>query len=107
MCIELCYNNILTFTHTIKEKGEIHRLEAAENMCCVKGMKSNEGRMAGNVYNKVDASNWMTIPKFSEIPQTSFLDVNNLVMFDKKFIEDEEARTRKVDFDEMFKEFED
>ncbi len=58
--------------------------------------------MYGNVYNKVDVSTWCTIPNLAEILKTVFLDVDNLVLFDKKYLEGIEINEREIDFEEMF-----
>ena len=58
--------------------------------------------MYGNVYNKVDVSIWCTIPNLAEILKTVFLDVDNLVLFDKKHLKGIEINEREIDFEEMF-----
>lgn len=70
-------------------------------------MKLSDLRMTGNVYNRGDADTWMTIPHFSEIPQTSYLDVSRSVLFDTKLIEDDgtaEDPSNLTDFFESFYE---
>lgn len=68
-------------------------------------MRIKETRMEGTLYNRVDAKNWMTIPKLSEIPKTSFLDVNKLVLFDRGLLEDSKGNIEKSDLSRMFEEF--
>lgn len=70
------------------------------------GMKLNDLRMTGNVYNRVDADTWMTVPRLADTPVTSFLDVNKLVLFDPALTEmDEENYT--ADLLEFFRRFDD
>lgn len=67
-------------------------------------MEINNTRMAKNLYNKVDAEKWMTIPKLSEISRTSFYDVDNLVLFDKELLDSAETEDTEIDLAEMFEE---
>ena len=69
-------------------------------------MKLDDLRMTGNVYNKVDADTWMTVPRLADTPVTSFLDVNKLVMFDPALTEiDEDDYTPNLL--EFFRRFDD
>ncbi len=62
-------------------------------------------RMTGNVYNRGDADNWMTIPHFSEVRRTSYYDGDNVVLFDKKLVEDLDAEKQQIDLVSFFKQF--
>lgn len=62
-------------------------------------------RTAGNVYNKGDAENWMTTPHFSEILSTSYLDVDNVVLFNEELVRDDDAKNKRIDFVDLFKKF--
>lgn len=67
-------------------------------------MKIDNKRMEKNLYNRVDAKKWMTVPRLSEIPRTSFFDVNNLVLFDEKLLGNVDVTKEEVDFSKMFEE---
>lgn len=68
-------------------------------------MKIKETRMEGNLYSKIDAENWMTIPRLAEIPKTSFLDVNKLVVFDKDLLANAKKKIEKSDLEAIFETF--
>lgn len=68
-------------------------------------MKLSDLRMTGNIYNRGDADTWMTIPHFSEIPQTSYLDVGRSVLFDAKLVEDDGDMDDQSDLTEFFESF--
>ncbi len=44
-------------------------------------MKENISRTAGSVYEKMDKDNWMVIPSYTEVSQTSHVDALQLVIF--------------------------
>lgn len=67
-------------------------------------MKINNRRMEKILYNRVDAKKWMTVLRLSEIPRTSFFDVNNLVLFDKKLLGNVDVTKEEIDFSKMFEE---
>lgn len=50
-------------------------------------MKIKESKMEKNLYNKVDAEDWMILPRCSETPTTSFINVNALVLYPEKIFD--------------------
>lgn len=50
-------------------------------------MKIKETKMEKNVYSKADAEKWMILPDLSEIKRTSYIDVNDLVLFPKELFD--------------------
>lgn len=67
-------------------------------------MNIPESQMSGNVYNKTDADTWMTAPKLSQTKRTSFIDAQNLVLYDEKFLDGlEEEECKPVDIDNLYK----
>lgn len=44
-------------------------------------MKIRQTKMEKNQYNKKDAEDWMIYPKYSEIPQTSYVCTSKLVLY--------------------------
>ena len=65
-------------------------------------MKLNDLRMTGNVYNKIDADTWMTAPRLADTPVTSYLDINDLVLFDPKLTAVDEEDDQAVDLLDFF-----
>lgn len=65
-------------------------------------MKIKDSKMEKNQYSKVDADNWMILPTQSEERVTTFIDVQNLVLFPKSLFDNVEKTNKDISFEEIF-----
>lgn len=63
-------------------------------------MKIKDSKMEKNQYSKVDAGNWMILPTQSEERVTTFIDVQNLVLFPKSLFDNVEKKD--ISFEGIF-----
>lgn len=65
-------------------------------------MKIKDSKMEKNQYSKVDADSWMILPTQSEERVTTFIDVQNLVLFPKSLFDNVEKTNKDISFEEIF-----
>lgn len=65
-------------------------------------MKIKDSKMEKNQYSKIDADNWMILPTQSEERVTTFIDVQNLVLFPKSLFDNVEKVNKDMSFEEIF-----
>lgn len=69
-------------------------------------MKIKETKMEKNQYNKKDAEDWMIYPQYSEIPQTSYVCANKLVLYPEELFEKlDKSQFDSENFAKIFEQF--
>ena len=68
-------------------------------------MKSNASRVGNIVCDKGRSKNGCFKPTFKEIEETSYVDFDNIVYFQKKLKEEKNINDEKIDIKKCFENF--